>query len=227
MVYDRPKKLPIMPWWHNDYTGSTAVQALDAEEERAYFRLLMAEWELGPLPKDDKKLARLSRADGSWQKVKRTVLGFFTETNAGYINAKLEDTYKKSYKLHCDRRKAGKKGAEIREQNRQEKEAQHHSQHGAQYDAEHDTELQADYDTESQANWDTNQHANGKHLRPHISERKREGKRAVSDGQKDTERDPVGVVLDGVEKTVCNPCTKADNDGLSKLLDDDELEDET
>lgn len=69
---------PWMPLLVDDYTSSERVLAMDAHEERAYFRLIIAAWRGGgSIPDDDRFLAEASRAGARWPKVKPRVMGCF------------------------------------------------------------------------------------------------------------------------------------------------------
>lgn len=68
---------PVMPLWVDSYLAATTD--LTATESGAYLFLLMAAWKNdGPLPNDDKKLARIARlSTGQWARMKDTILSFW------------------------------------------------------------------------------------------------------------------------------------------------------
>ena len=79
-----------MPLWIGDYLADT--MHLTGPEHGAYLLLLMHSWRTGPLPDDDRQLAAIARTDrATWQKeVGSTVRGFFTKTDAGLVQKRLE-----------------------------------------------------------------------------------------------------------------------------------------
>lgn len=69
--------LAWMPLYVADYLADTGH--LCAVEHGAYLLLIMHYWQVGSLPPDDKKLARLARlSDREWRKVKPTIATFFS-----------------------------------------------------------------------------------------------------------------------------------------------------
>jgi uncharacterized protein YdaU (DUF1376 family) len=73
--------VPYMPLYIADYHADTGH--LTAIEHGAYLLLIMTYWQRGgPLPADDKKLARICKVSGSqWARIKATVLEFFEAQN--------------------------------------------------------------------------------------------------------------------------------------------------
>jgi uncharacterized protein YdaU (DUF1376 family) len=81
--------MPMMPWFHRDFLAAT--QGWTAGETGAYFLLLGAQWEMGPLPMDMVALASIARMTSKdfkapWKKIERK----FELTPAGLVNARLE-----------------------------------------------------------------------------------------------------------------------------------------
>lgn len=82
-------QLFIMPWFHRDFLAATLGWSL--AETGAYFLLLGAQWETGPLPGDHTSLASICRTDVRefkklWPKISRK----FVVTDAGLVNMRLE-----------------------------------------------------------------------------------------------------------------------------------------
>lgn len=80
---------PWLPLYGDDYIGATADLSL--EEHGLYLLLLMRSWRLGPLPADEARLARLVGWDQvGFQRAWPRVRGFWTATDAGWVNPRLE-----------------------------------------------------------------------------------------------------------------------------------------
>ena len=58
------------------------TEHLTNEEFGAYVRLLCQEWIEGELPTNDRKLSKMSRARGRWNRIKEEVLTFFVEVKS-------------------------------------------------------------------------------------------------------------------------------------------------
>jgi uncharacterized protein YdaU (DUF1376 family) len=84
------KSLAMLPFWPRDYIAAT--RHLSLAERGAYTDLLFLSWEMGSLPKDPARLARLvgSGAD-EFAQVWPTIRAKFTETDDGLVNARLEE----------------------------------------------------------------------------------------------------------------------------------------
>src|SRR5687767_3922263 len=83
------KSLPWLPWFHRDFLAAT--QGWTLLERGAYFMLLNAQWEMGPLPSDRRRLARIIGAqvdelEGVWP----VVGAKFEATQRGLANSRLE-----------------------------------------------------------------------------------------------------------------------------------------
>jgi uncharacterized protein YdaU (DUF1376 family) len=81
---------PYMKLWTNDFIGDTGH--LSTAETGAYIMLLMCAWRTSDcsLPDDDKKLARMARADGRhWSKIKDAVLEFWDLEGGRWTNKRL------------------------------------------------------------------------------------------------------------------------------------------
>ncbi|HJS88690.1 MAG TPA: DUF1376 domain-containing protein [Steroidobacteraceae bacterium] len=82
--------MPMLPWFHRDFLAAT--QGWTLAETGAYFLLLGAQWEMGPLPLDKTSLAAISRTSPReftklWSKVSRK----FVTTADGLLNRRLEE----------------------------------------------------------------------------------------------------------------------------------------
>lgn len=78
-----------MPLWIGDYLADT--MHLTGPEHGAYLLLLMHSWRTGPLPDDDRQLAAIARTDRSeWKAIGPIVRAFFTKTDAGLVQKRLE-----------------------------------------------------------------------------------------------------------------------------------------
>ena len=99
-----------MPLYIGDYLGDT--MHLDGPCHGAYLLLLMHSWRNGPLPADERKLAAIARTDlTAWRKgIGATVMEFFTATDAGFVQGRLERERGEAEK-HSERRTASAKKA--------------------------------------------------------------------------------------------------------------------
>src|SRR5271170_3845340 len=78
-----------MPLYIGDYLADT--QHLTAEESGAYLHLLMHEWREGPLPFETEALRRIARVErDAWGTAWAILERFFTRTEVGYTQARLE-----------------------------------------------------------------------------------------------------------------------------------------
>ena len=72
-----------------DYLADTGH--LSTVEHGAYLLLLMHSWRTGPLPDDDARLAAIARMSRpEWRRVADVIRAFFTSTDAGLIQRRLE-----------------------------------------------------------------------------------------------------------------------------------------
>lgn len=73
--------IPYMPLYVADYMSDAAH--LSTIEHGAYLLLIMTYWQRGgPLPNDDKKLARICKLTGAqWTRIKPVILEFFSVEN--------------------------------------------------------------------------------------------------------------------------------------------------
>jgi uncharacterized protein YdaU (DUF1376 family) len=83
------QSLPMLPWFVRDYIAATRQFSL--AERGAYTDLLFLSWEIGPLPNDPVRLARLIGVSApEFRKVWTTLRAKFTETEKGLMNTRLE-----------------------------------------------------------------------------------------------------------------------------------------
>jgi uncharacterized protein YdaU (DUF1376 family) len=83
-------QLAMLPWFVRDYLAATGH--LSPAERGVYTDLLFASWEMGPLPKDPVRLARLGRCDaGEFGQIWPAIREKFSETADGLVNARLEE----------------------------------------------------------------------------------------------------------------------------------------
>lgn len=95
-----------MPLYIGDYLAST--QQLSAEESGAYLHLLMHEWRVGPLPLDVEILRRIARVErDAWSNAWAMLEHFFTRTEAGFIQKRLEE---EKFKSQQNQQRASNKG---------------------------------------------------------------------------------------------------------------------
>lgn len=85
---------PYMKLYVSDYLGDT--QHLSAEQHGAYMLLLMTMWQVGPLPTEDAKLARIARVDRRrWARISPDILAFFHVGEDGKLHQKRLDQERK------------------------------------------------------------------------------------------------------------------------------------
>jgi uncharacterized protein YdaU (DUF1376 family) len=82
--------LAMLPWFVRDYIA--ASRHLSLAERGAYTDLLFLSWEIGPLPSDPARLGRLVGCGAEeFAEVWPAIRGKFIETEAGLVNARLEE----------------------------------------------------------------------------------------------------------------------------------------
>jgi uncharacterized protein YdaU (DUF1376 family) len=102
-----------MPLYIGDYLAET--QHLSAEQSGAYLHLLMHEWRVGPLPVDLDVLRRIARVEkDAWGNAWAMLENFFTRTEAGFTQPRLEIEKVKSKENRERFSNRGKAGAEKR-----------------------------------------------------------------------------------------------------------------
>jgi uncharacterized protein YdaU (DUF1376 family) len=100
--------LAMLPWFHSSFLAAT--QGWTLEERGAYFMLLGAQWETGPLPNEMNRLAGIVGVPPAAMKLLWKKVGDkFKVTESGLINERLEEHRRRSVSL----RDAKRRGAEI------------------------------------------------------------------------------------------------------------------
>jgi uncharacterized protein YdaU (DUF1376 family) len=93
-----------MPWFKffwSDWLTSAAVECFTLEQQAAYLRLLIHQWNTpdGILTNDPAELARISRLGGEWRKLGRPILRrCFARVPGGWSNPKLRDLWRDAQK---------------------------------------------------------------------------------------------------------------------------------
>lgn len=82
--------IPYMPLYVADYLSDAAH--LTTVEHGAFLLLLMTYWQRGgPLPDDDRKLARICRLEPrSWKRIKPVISEFFEVSDGEWLNSRAE-----------------------------------------------------------------------------------------------------------------------------------------
>ena len=111
------KQLAILPLFVRDYLSATRHFSL--AERGAYTDLLFFQWEMGALPREPERLARLiGCSPEEFNSVWTVIRGKFVESGNGLVNARLEEHRRESVRLSEVRRligsRGGKKSAETR-----------------------------------------------------------------------------------------------------------------
>lgn len=107
------RELPMMPWYPQDFASATSAYTF---VERALYReLLDAQWILGKLPTDLKRLARIAKCDqADFDEAWPTVSQKFMEVNGCFQNKRLEEHRRKALSLVQQRRTAAQASADAR-----------------------------------------------------------------------------------------------------------------
>lgn len=93
-----------------DYLADTGH--LSTVEHGAYLLLLMHSWRTGPLPDDDARLAAIARMSRpEWRRVADVIRAFFTSTDAGLIQRRLERERNERTNKQAQQSAAGKASA--------------------------------------------------------------------------------------------------------------------
>jgi uncharacterized protein YdaU (DUF1376 family) len=96
--------LAMLPWFHSSFLAST--QGWTFEERGAYFMLLGAQWETGPLPNEMNRLAGIVGIQPSTMKLLwKTVGQKFKASEAGLLNTRLEEHRQRSVALRDAKRR--------------------------------------------------------------------------------------------------------------------------
>ncbi len=99
-----------MPLYVGDYLADT--MHLSGPEHGAYLLLLMHSWRTGALPDDDRKLAAIARTDQkAWREMRDDILAFFTWTDSGFVQGRLERVRAEQGAKVEQRRAAGRASA--------------------------------------------------------------------------------------------------------------------
>jgi uncharacterized protein YdaU (DUF1376 family) len=107
-----------MPLYVGDYLADT--MHLTGPEHGAYLLLLMHSWRVGALPTDDRRLAGIARTDAkAWAAMREHILSFFTLTEDGFVQSRLEKIRAEQGAKVEQRRLAGKASALARKAKRE------------------------------------------------------------------------------------------------------------
>lgn len=102
-------------WWIDRWRKSTAYTDMTLEEQGAYRNLLdEAALRGGPIPDDERILAKACGDARIWRRVRPAVLKRFHKTPEGWHNPTLDEVLAKTRNLHEARRLAGVRGAAAR-----------------------------------------------------------------------------------------------------------------
>jgi uncharacterized protein YdaU (DUF1376 family) len=99
-------------WWIDRWRKSSAFMDMTLEEQGAYRNLIdEATLRGGPLPNDERILAKACGDALRWRKVRPAVLAHFVLTSDGWRNETLDDVLRTSGEIRTARSEAGKTGA--------------------------------------------------------------------------------------------------------------------
>lgn len=112
--------LPYVPWYHGDFLRSTVGWTL--LEQAAYWKLLCAQWEIGPLPDDPVRLAAIvGTAPETMVQVWPVVSRKFITTPNGLVNERMEQHRSQYLQYRALQSERGKKGMASRWKDRKPK----------------------------------------------------------------------------------------------------------
>jgi uncharacterized protein YdaU (DUF1376 family) len=107
------KGFPYVPWYHGDFLRSTAGWTL--MERAAYWMLLCAQWESGPLPDDMARLATIAGIDTATMTTLWAVVGKkFAKTRSGLANKSMETRRNDYLRYRAEQRERGQRGSAVR-----------------------------------------------------------------------------------------------------------------
>jgi uncharacterized protein YdaU (DUF1376 family) len=100
-----------MLWWIDRWRKSTAFTDMTLEEQGAYRNLLdEAQLRGGPIPNDERILAKACGDATAWPRVREVVLARFELTPEGWRNATADEVREKGIAISETRSAAGIKG---------------------------------------------------------------------------------------------------------------------
>ena len=104
--------LTALWWWIDRWRKSTAYTDMTAAAQGCYRNLLDEAWlRKGPLPNNNRILAKASGDPRAWKRVRKIVLSRFILGPDGYRNETLDDIFSKVSQIREKRALAGKNGA--------------------------------------------------------------------------------------------------------------------
>ena len=90
-------KLNGLMWWIDRWRKSTAYTDMTLEQQGAYRNLLDEAWlRGGPLPLDDRALAKASGDARRWTKIRTVVMKRFKKTTEGWRNETLDQVLRQA-----------------------------------------------------------------------------------------------------------------------------------
>jgi uncharacterized protein YdaU (DUF1376 family) len=107
------RSLPMIPWFHRDFLSATLGWTV--AERGAYFLLLCAQWEMGPLSNDHARLAAILGVPVEEFKSLWTIIHpKFLETENGLVNHRLEEHRQEAIRRRDNNHRRAKRGAAAR-----------------------------------------------------------------------------------------------------------------
>lgn len=108
-------KMRALWWWIDRWRKSTAFMDMTLEQQGAYRNLLdEAALRGGPLPNDDRILAKACGDATAWKRIRDVVMARFTLAADGWRNETLDSVLAVSSDIRTTRSESGRRGAEKR-----------------------------------------------------------------------------------------------------------------
>jgi len=105
------RRLTALWWWIDRWRKSTAYMDMTLEQQGAYRNLLdEATLRGGPLPNDERVLAKACGDARAWRRIRPAVMARFELKDDGWHNETLDEVYARSLSISSSRSVAGQAG---------------------------------------------------------------------------------------------------------------------
>lgn len=107
-------KVAYLPLYVRDWRSDPQVAFLEWAERALYLDMLMLSWELGPLPNDARKILRALGAPHAEDAVMSILRTFFSQSDHGWTNPRLESERARTEKLVAANSARGRRSGRVR-----------------------------------------------------------------------------------------------------------------